>query len=87
MDLKIYLHPCPAPYLQIEISDIKHKGEHSLFANKQKSPFPTPGTKVKEIQILAIPKQMKISISVSVEFHGVGHIPYEVLSIYLICLF
>jgi len=31
----MYLFLCPSPHLQIEILDIKHKGEHTLFANKQ----------------------------------------------------
>lgn len=31
----MYLFPCLAPHLHIEIFDTEHKGEHTLFANKK----------------------------------------------------
>lgn len=33
----MYLFPRPAPAMQIEILDIKHKVEHIIFASKQTS--------------------------------------------------
>lgn len=53
----MYLFPCLAPHLHIEIFDTEHKGEHALFANKktnQKKNTFYPDTKIKPKLILTI---------------------------------
>lgn len=82
----MYLFLRPAPDLQIEVLDAKHKGEHFLFVNKQKEHnfYLSQQNQV----ILEMLKQIKIGTSVPVELHGVGCMPYnEVLCIFYFALF